>query len=54
MNNLEKFDSQELTIDEMKSINGGFVCGGLCVFGIVAGAGLVGVGVGYALAWALD
>jgi len=54
MNNLKKFDSLELSISDMKEINGGFVCGGLCVFGIVAAAGLVGTAVGYGIAALID
>ncbi|HYG40321.1 MAG TPA: hypothetical protein VD908_16950 [Cytophagales bacterium] len=50
MNNLEKFDSQELTISEMREINGGFICGGVCIVAIAAGAAFItGVGIGVAL-----
>jgi len=50
MNNLEQFGYQELSMVEMKDINGGFICGGLCIVGLAAGAAFVaGLGVGVAL-----
>ena len=40
-------DIQELTLDEIDEVNGGFVCGGLCIAGLAFGAGfLFGAGVG--------
>ena len=47
MNNLERLNLTELSGSEMKNIDGGFICGGLCFVGILAGISfVVGLGVG--------
>ena len=46
-----------LTYDEIEQVNGGFVCGGLCMLGAVAaGAGIMaaGVSIGSAIGKALN
>lgn len=47
MNNLELLSNvEELHIREQREINGGFVCGGLCIGAIAFGLGsLVGVAI---------
>ncbi len=42
---------ETLNVYEIDAVNGGFVCGGLCIVGIAFGAGLIfgaGMGLGYA------
>ena len=36
---------QTLTVAEQKQVDGGFVCGGLCIAGVVAGAFVAGAAV---------
>ena len=43
----------ELSLEETEEVNGGFVCGGLCILGIAALAGIIvgtGLAVGYTAA----
>jgi len=47
MKNLESLNYDELTNDELISIEGGFVCAGACIVGLAAGAAfLTGVSIG--------
>lgn len=47
MNNLEIGKYKELTSNELITIEGGFICGGLCLVGLAAGAAfLTGVTIG--------
>jgi len=52
--NLKKLEFQELSNQELKSINGGAACAGLCVAAIIVVAGAVGAAVGYGVSAALD
>lgn len=52
MKNLQSLEYQLLTEDELKEVNGGFICGGWCIAGIIVvvvsvGAFAVGVYNGY-------
>ena len=40
--NAAKFDFQPLTLAEQKQIEGGIVCGGLCIAGVIAGGFVAG------------